>query len=229
MRKLRVFVCDIYLCFQVNKLTANRLKVEYCINVNKGRFALMVNKIEILRQLKSIGVSFPFIGKPEINELPKILCEGETIKHIMNGRYEAGFAVLCATDHRLLLIDKRLMFLTIEDIRYDMISDVEFDHRLIDSSIHVGTVHKTINFNSLDQSRLRELTKYVQEEVMSYRQHLQRAIEQERQYEAERWETSNQAQASNIQNTVEQGVSPITQLNPYRSPIVISHKLPKLY
>lgn len=190
----------------------------------------MVNKIEVLRQLKNIGVSFPFIGKPEINELPKILCEGETIKHIMNGRYEAGFAVLCATDHRLLLIDKRLMFLTIEDVRYDMISDVEFDHRLIDSSIHVGTVHKTISFNSFNQLRLRELTKYVQEQVMSYRQHLQRAIEQERQYEADRWEAaSGQAQTSNMQNAVEHVVSPIAQLNPYRSPIVISRKLPKFY
>lgn len=192
----------------------------------------MVDRIEVSRQLNKLGVTFPFFGRPEINELPNILCEGETVKHILNGRYEAGVALLCATDHRLLLIDKKLLFLTIEDIRYDMVSDVQFSHILFDSSIQVGTVHKTICFKSFNHSRLRELSKYVQEEVMSYRQYLQRTIDQD----------NSMQQNSNSQETImprsylpspisnfDESRSLITSLNPYRSPVVIQRRFLKTH
>lgn len=187
----------------------------------------MVDRTEVSRQLNNLGVSFPFFGRPEINELPNILCEGETIKHILNGRYESGFALLCATDHRLLLIDKKLLFLTIEDVRYDMVSDVQFAHILFDSSIHVGTVHKTISFKAFNHSRLRALSKYVQEEVMSYRKHLQRAMDQENSMDQDNVAT-NTAQSrfywpSPI-SKLNESLKPITYLNPYRSPLVIQRR-----
>jgi hypothetical protein len=129
----------------------------------------MVERDEIERQLRRIDALPRFLGKPEIRELSQILFADEVIRHLTIGRYEGGWATLCATDRRVLLVDKKPFYLTLEDIRYDMISDVQYDHRLLDASIRLGTVHKTISFLSYSHTKLRALTQYVQEQVMHVR------------------------------------------------------------
>ncbi|MES2971646.1 MAG: PH domain-containing protein [Patescibacteria group bacterium] len=130
----------------------------------------MVHKDEVTQQLKDLGANFSFWCRAEIKELPKILFENEKLKHLIIGRYEGGFALLCATDHRVLLIDKKPFYLTIEDIRYDMVSDVQYNHRMIDASIRLGTMHKTITFLGYNHNKLRQFTSYIQEQVLYYRQ-----------------------------------------------------------
>ena len=75
----------------------------------------MVDKKIVLQQLAQIGATTSFWGQPELNELPNILIDGEEIQHILNGYYHGGFATLCATNMRLLLIDKKVFFLNLED------------------------------------------------------------------------------------------------------------------
>lgn len=134
----------------------------------------MVQKSVIDDQLKAIGADFHFWGRPEMRELSNILVQGEEIRHCLNGRYEGGFAMLCATDRRLLLVDKKLLFLTVEDVRYDMISEVDFNHSLIDATVHVCTVNKKVRFTSFKHKSLRSLTAYIQDRVMETRQqHMQ--------------------------------------------------------
>lgn len=130
----------------------------------------MVQMQVIEDQLKSIGADFHFWGRAEKHELRHILVEGERITHCLNGRYEGGFAMLCSTDRRLLLIDKKPFYLTVEDVRYDMISEVDFSHRLIDATVRICTVNKTLQFTSFKNSELRKLTAYLQDKVMEIRQ-----------------------------------------------------------
>ena len=130
----------------------------------------MVSAKEIDRQLKNIGVSFWFFGNAELRELRQILVEGEIIEHCIVGRYEGGFAVLCATNLRLLLIDKKPFYLTLEDVRYDMIVEVDFAHRLLDASITVCTPNKTLRFTGTKKQQMRLLTTYIQHRVLAYRQ-----------------------------------------------------------
>ncbi len=131
----------------------------------------MVPAPEVKRQLKRIGAEYRFWGVPEIRELPKILFDNEQIEHLVNGRYKGGFATLCATNIRVLLIDKKFLFLTLEDIRYDMVSDVLFNHRLLNASLTLGTVHEPVTFVGFNKTKLREMTGYIQHRVMEYREH----------------------------------------------------------
>lgn len=131
----------------------------------------MVSAQEVDRQLKSIDADFRFWGKAEVRELQLILVPEERIMHCLNGRYEGGFAMLCATDRRLLLIDKKPFYLTLEDVRYDMISEVDYSHRLLDATLRICTVNKTLRFTSIRNAHLRSLTAYLQDRVMSVRQH----------------------------------------------------------
>jgi len=131
--------------------------------------AATVNSLE--EQLKCIGCNFRFWGKAELRELANVLLPGETINHCINGMYEGGFAMLCATDQRVLLIDKKPMYLTIEDIRFDMIAELDYNHRLLNASTLICTPNKTLRFTAYNHARLRKFYLYVQQRVMDIRQH----------------------------------------------------------
>lgn len=131
----------------------------------------MVTRQEIDRQLKAIGANFTWWGRGEARELEHVLEPGETIMYCINGRYEGGFAMLCVTDQRSILIDKKPFYLTLEDIRYDMISEVDFDGRLLDSTITINTVSKVMRFTTIRGDKLRQATAYLQRRITEIRQY----------------------------------------------------------
>lgn len=132
----------------------------------------MVSQEEVERQLNRIGCNYRLWGRSELSELKNILMETETIAHCVNGHYEGGFALLAATDHRVLLVDKKpLNFLKIGDIRFEMITDFSFHNNLFNAAAHISTAAKTITFTSWNQHRLRTLLHYVQQRVIDIRQY----------------------------------------------------------
>ncbi len=124
-------------------------------------------------QLKRIGCNFRFWGRAELKELANVLLPGETVEHCVNGQYEGGFAMLAVTDQRVLLIDKKLLYLTLEDIRFDMIAEVDYNHRMLNATVFVVTPSKAMRFTSYNHARLRKLFHFVQTRVMEIRQHYQ--------------------------------------------------------
>lgn len=132
----------------------------------------MVTRASIEAQLKALGVNVRGWGAGEIQELVHILMPHEKITGHSHGWYENGFATLITTNERLLLIDKKLFHLTIEDVRYDMIAEVDYNARILDATIRVTCMNKTLRFTSFKAHQLRALTTYVQRRVMELRQQM---------------------------------------------------------
>lgn len=131
----------------------------------------MRDAVLIKIRLKKLGADKSRWGQPERKELPRILMEDEEIQHIIDGKYGGGFATLCATNHRLLLIDKKVFFLTVEDIRYDMIAEVDYGHQFIGATIHVRSFSKDLKFQAFKKEKLRDLSHFIQHRVMALRGH----------------------------------------------------------
>lgn len=131
----------------------------------------MVHISEIQSQLTRLGIRLTRWFNPELKELQRILMDNEKIIAAAPGRYFSGLALLVATDQRLLLIDKRTFFMTVEDTRYDMVSEVDFSTRFYDSTVHIFTLNKQHNFTSIRyKHQLRDLCGYVQQRVWETRQ-----------------------------------------------------------
>ncbi len=124
---------------------------------------------EIELQLSKLGIRNRFWGKPEVRELQEVLAPDEAITNAANGRYEGGFCLLVVTDRRLLLIDKKIWYLSMEDVRFDMISEVDYCARLLDATLSVRTINKVLRFTTMKQKQLRDLTSYLQDRVMELR------------------------------------------------------------
>ncbi len=123
----------------------------------------MVSQQSVKDQLAKIGFNNNGWGRTEIGELHKLLLPDEELFEVVNGFYEGGFAMLVATDVRVLLIDKKpLNYLTVEDLRFDMINEIDLNHRVIGANISIATGNKTLKFTSLNQARLRKLIGHVQ-------------------------------------------------------------------
>lgn len=122
----------------------------------------MVSSKNIDEQLSRIHFKRSW-NRSETDELATILLPDEEIFECVNGWYEGGFALLCATNVRVLLIDKKpFKFLTVEDVRFDTISQIDYSHRLFDAGISISTGIKNLHFRSTNQPRLRKLITHVQ-------------------------------------------------------------------
>lgn len=123
----------------------------------------MVSKQSVLKQLKKIGFNPNGWGKGEVNELHTIILPDEEILEVANGFYEGGFAMIVATDVRVLIVDKKpLNYLTVEDLRFDMINEMDYSHRLVGAQINIASGEKKMKFSSLNQQRLRKVINHVQ-------------------------------------------------------------------
>jgi PH (Pleckstrin Homology) domain-containing protein len=131
----------------------------------------MVSLQEVEKQLKHVGCNFKMWGRAEIRELSNVLMQDEQIAQAVNGSYEGGFAMLVVTSYRVLLIDRKPMLLTIEDIRYDMMAEVDFHNRLLGSTLRIFTPMRNLVFSSWSNVRLRKCVNYIQQRVMEIRQH----------------------------------------------------------
>jgi hypothetical protein len=126
---------------------------------------------EVEEQLRHVGCNFKVWGRAEIRELSNVLMPDEKIAQAVNGTYEGGFAMLVVTNYRVLLIDRKPMLLTIEDVRYDMIAEVDFHNRLLGATLRIFTPMRNLVFSSWSNVRLRKCVNYVQQRVMEIRQH----------------------------------------------------------
>jgi len=131
----------------------------------------MVHISVIEASLSKLGIHLSRWYQPEVRELQHVLLDNERIVAAVPGRYFAGYALLVATDLRLLLIDKRTFFITMEDIRYDMISETDFTAHMVGATVQIYTLNKQHRFTAMKyKKQLRDLTTYVQRRVMELRQ-----------------------------------------------------------
>ena len=123
----------------------------------------MVNTSNIDDQIKKIKFVTNIWNRPEITELSNIILADEEIFECVNGWYQGGFALLVATNIRILLIDKKpFRFLAIEDVRFDTITQIDYGHRFLDAHIGINTGMKELKFKSYNKDRLRKLIGHVQ-------------------------------------------------------------------
>jgi hypothetical protein len=164
----------------VLKVTAIKRSIDhYEYTKPTGGLQEMVHLSIIEARLSKLDFKVSRWFKPEIRELQHILWEDEEIIECVQGRYFGGFALLVATEHRLLLIDKKLPYLSVEDVRYDMISAINYSTQMFDANINMSTINKQHQFRSWKhKEKLKRLVTYAQQRIMQLRQYQQQAAQE---------------------------------------------------
>lgn len=143
----------------------------------------MISYARLEEQMKRISFHYKGWGRTEVNELCNILMPQEEIEECVNGYYEAGFALLVATKDRVLLVDKKpLGYLTVHDMRFDMINELDLHHRLFGAQIRISAGNKILHFTSMNQVRLRRLLNYVQARMTTMKREMEGYQTQQKQH-----------------------------------------------
>ena len=116
------------------------------------------------------GLEKSVLARKEIKELPDILWEDELPERIVAGTYNNGWGILCATNKRLLFVDKGLMFgLKVESYVYESISSVESKSGLLLGSVKVYASGNNEDFENVDKRQAHAFAQYVREKVSKSR------------------------------------------------------------
>ncbi|MEK7594319.1 MAG: PH domain-containing protein [Patescibacteria group bacterium] len=116
----------------------------------------------IKRELRNVGAVKFNMWLPETHELPRIVHQDEHITGVVYGRYSKGMGVgvasvgrgaLIATDHRILFLDKKPLFVRWDEIAYEIVSGITYARVAIAGTVVLrtreGDVHiRTFNHNS---------------------------------------------------------------------------------
>jgi hypothetical protein len=101
--------------------------------------------IDIKNGLRALGADGFDLLLPETHALVDIIHNDEVIVGIVYGRYKqnnaeqaSGRGVLVATNHRLLLVDKKPVFLKCDELSYNVVSGVSYSKAGIAGTV---TVH----------------------------------------------------------------------------------------
>lgn len=106
-----------------------------------------------------------FLSRKEQVELPRLLLADEKILAVISGFYAAGTAILCVTDKRLLLVDKKWVRLFIEDVRFESINELNYGHQAMMASITFIVAGREVRFQSWYRNELRMLSQLVQQKM----------------------------------------------------------------
>ena len=184
----------------------------------------MVSMKHITKQLRQIGCDYAVWGRSEIRELTNILMDDETILQAVNGYYDGGFAMLCVTNYRVLIVDKKPLALTVEDLRYDMIAEVDFSSRVFTSVLHIFTPMRTLVFTSWSMSKLKASMNYIQQRVMELRNndYLMSRFMQQKEQPAQKFASGKRWQRQSVPQmvpTTAASEKPTAQFDAYRPPV----------
>lgn len=112
-----------------------------------------------------------FFTKLEMAELPRLLMPGEAVLGVISGFYENGTVLLAVTSRRMLLVDKKWMRLSYEDIRFESINEVNYAQQAFLASASFYIMGRKLVFKSWYRSELRMLVKSVQDKMFEARAH----------------------------------------------------------
>lgn len=118
-----------------------------------------------IQTLKLDNVS-SFLGRKEINELPNILAQTETVDNIIQGTYNKGQGILVSTNRRLVFIDKGFLYgLKVEDFPLDKITSIQYQTGLLLGSVMIHTSGNISLIENVDKKSSRNFSEFVRDKL----------------------------------------------------------------
>jgi len=108
------------------------------------------HKDRITNELRAVGASSYALNSMEGRHLHNVIHHDEHIGGVVYGKNKDCMAMLVATDKRVVFIDKKPMFVNLEEIKYDVVSGVSMGKSGFSSEVILHTrikdfALKTIN------------------------------------------------------------------------------------
>jgi hypothetical protein len=122
--------------------------------------ATQAHKLRIEQELRNVGAVKINMLLPETHELPNVIHPEEHILGIVYGRYKkgkvgtvptVGRGALIATDHRILFLDKKPLFVRCDEIAYEIVSGISYAKVAIAGTVALRTREGEVHIRTFNQ------------------------------------------------------------------------------
>jgi hypothetical protein len=111
--------------------------------------------------INSMDPTTKWLISSELAVLPTILQEDEIVEKIIRGHFNKGNGILVATSKRLLLINKKLISLKVEDIPFNKISSIKCSTGLVFGKIEIYLSSKKLVISKIQADEAQTLSAYI--------------------------------------------------------------------
>ena len=117
----------------------------------------------IIQELKAVGVTRHGLAKPESRELPGVIHDDEHIGGVIYGQIGSAIsAMLIATDHRVIFLNKQPFSNTTDELTYDVVSGVKSSTAGPFTSVVLHTRISDYTFRYVNSNCARIFIKYIE-------------------------------------------------------------------
>jgi hypothetical protein len=127
----------------------------------------------IEKRLKELGADAYDMKLPETRTLPLVLQPAEQIIGVVYGRYQlendmsVGRGVLLATDKRIMLLDKKPMFVRNDDIAYETVNGITYTRVNFGSTITLHAREGDITIRTFNQKCARSFVRAIEQDIFN--------------------------------------------------------------
>lgn len=133
---------------------------------------MKIRLLEIQAQIKSIPYSDAFLARKEIEELPKILSNDESIKSATSGFNDGNVWLIVCTNKRVLMLDMGLLYgLKSIDIPLDKISGITQSKGIAFGNVSITYGGRIMNIDKILNATIPHFIDAVNKETAIYKQY----------------------------------------------------------
>lgn len=120
------------------------------------------HQARVKKELKDLGVSWFGLHKLESHYLPSIIHPNEKLGGVVYGHHKDGFAMLVATDRRVIFLDKKPLTVNEDEISYFVVSGVSVNQTGFVSTVTLHTRIKDYPIRTFNLKCAQIFMKYIE-------------------------------------------------------------------
>lgn len=127
---------------------------------------MQMDVVEYRQYLRSLGYrQWRMLQSNEIRELPNVMREDEILKKAMYGSYEGGWAMIVATDQRIIFIDRKIFRRKVQYIAYRNIFSFDYSADIFYGQIEIYARGAKITMRRIRRKQLIDFCQYLDQMV----------------------------------------------------------------
>ncbi len=116
----------------------------------------------VRQELSTAGITGYGLMRSESRYLPEIIHDDEHIMGAIYGRYENGSAMLIATDHRVIFLDRKPFFTTSDELTYEVVSGVLINRGGLFYTVTLHTRIADYTIHYVNAKSAQQFVKYIE-------------------------------------------------------------------
>jgi len=128
------------------------------------------HKQRVAQELRAAGVSSLTMYRMESRYMPTIIHAKEHIMGVVYGQGSEGFAMLVATDRRVVYLDKKPLFMKEDEVTYDVVSGMSFSSAGVGSTVTLHTRVKDYTLRTFNKKSAAIFVAYIESRRLEHLQ-----------------------------------------------------------